>query len=112
MPVKVPYHKPDHVRLLARQPSRGAVVGGESPEARAWARFINSRQWRALSKMHLDDSPYCVHCLRDSKHRPATQVHHTRGRDPEYATDQTTFESCCASCHSSITAHEMQRGKR
>lgn len=71
-------------------------------------RFINSRPWRKCAASYLTRHPYCVRCLRDRDEMvPATQVHHTRGDDPEHYFDEDTFEGLCASCHSRQTMGDM-----
>ena len=108
MPLKVPTYRPPHVG--ASLPVRKAEQ--RSDDAMTWARFIHGTTWRKLSKWYLSVNSVCVRCMALDILTRATQVHHTKGQDMDYAFDTETFEALCASCHSRQTATEMHsRGK-
>lgn len=104
MPSKIPYSRP---------PAPALPVVKAIRRSTEWSRFLNSKVWRTLSKVHLDNSPYCVRCLAKGLWTPALEVHHRKGDDPMYALDESTLEALCKPCHSSETASTTNstRGK-
>ena len=95
---KVPYHRPSHTLLPVRRPP------ARPRNADAWQRFLNSPAWRKLSKLMLTGEPYCRRCRTEGRWVAATQVHHQKGRDFEYAFDEQWLEPICQSHHSIETA--------
>jgi hypothetical protein len=101
MPWKVPTHRP----------------GGSVPmvstirDDTEWRRFINSRAWRRCAKSYLNRNPACVECLKSNVLTPATDVHHTKGQDMEYAFAEETFAALCHPHHSAITRRDQNQGK-
>jgi hypothetical protein len=108
MPSRVPSHRPEWMKIPTAQPRR------DNGPCSEWADFINSRLWRRCSKSYLARNPLCVECKKANRLEPATQTHHTRGHDPEYRLDESTFMALCQRCHSSITMADMnaKMGKR
>lgn len=70
--------------------------------------LYNSRKWQAIRSMELMLNPWCVHCLRNNYHVPATEVHHVipHHGDP-VAFYAGPFECLCKPCHSAETAKEL-----
>jgi 5-methylcytosine-specific restriction protein A len=90
---------------------RPSVPKFEKPrDNTAHRRFINSPAWRRCSKSYLLRHPQCAPCWERGVLTPAVEVHHTRGQDPEFYFDESTFVPCCHSCHSRLTA-SGQKGK-
>ena len=102
MPMSCPTHNP--YPSDRRERSRASSRARRDDD---WVRFINSPTWRKLSKIHLDNSPYCIDHLERGEHVPAVEVHHTEGTNPEYALDESTLMSLCKACHSRRTAAAM-----
>ena len=66
------------------------------------------RKWQAASAAHLRANPWCVRCLADGKHRPATQVDHSephRG-DMKLFWDKSKWQGLCAPCGGSKSRDE------
>ena len=100
MPRRVPTFKPRSCDVPVPQPLR------EDTDHR---RFINGRAWRRCAKSYLRRHPCCVRCEARGELVAATEVHHTRGEDPEFLFDETTFEALCSRCHSQETRLQMNR---
>jgi 5-methylcytosine-specific restriction protein A len=104
MPDAIPNYRP---RWLPSKEERRALYD-RSRSNDEWRRFINSTPWRRCSKSFLAGNPLCVHCLKDNRLAAATQTHHTKGQDMEFAFDESTFEAVCVPCHSRITLAEIK----
>jgi 5-methylcytosine-specific restriction enzyme A len=102
MPGKITYYRRPVSPVPIRQPARQTDAGAEQ-----WADFINSRLWRKCSKSYLARNPLCIECRKANRLTAATQTHHTRGHDPEFRLDESTFAALCQACHSAITRTDM-----
>ena len=76
--------------------------------------FYNSMAWRMARKRHLNNSPFCVECLKVGKATKATMVDHIipikQGGDT-FSPDN--LQSLCWSCHGRKSIEEGSRfGKR
>jgi hypothetical protein len=70
--------------------------------------FINSPAWRKCSASYLRRHPCCADCEAEGELTPATETHHTRGQDPEYYFDESTFLALCHRHHSRRTLEEQR----
>jgi len=73
-------------------------------------KFYQTREWKDFRKFFLSMNPLCQICKEANRIVPATDVHHVGGRTPSNGLDSSICQSLCHSCHSRITATEMQRG--
>lgn len=70
--------------------------------------IYNTRTWRNLRDLKLQQSPLCERCLKDGKINNATQVHHIEsfmiegGDRIELAFDINNLQSLCVKCHQLI----------
>ena len=103
MPNNIPSYRPRYL------PTRAERRREAPRDNTAWRQFINSPAWRRMSKFYLARNVFCVHHLASGEHVPATQVHHVKGQDMEYAFNEDALEALCQSCHSRVTAREMRR---
>ncbi len=73
----------------------------------SYGRTYNYR-WRKASKAYLRESPLCVHCERDGRLTPATEVDHIapHGGDMKLFWDKDNWQGLCRKCHSTKTALE------
>jgi 5-methylcytosine-specific restriction protein A len=69
---------------------------------------IYNNRWRKASKAYLKDNPLCVHCKKEDRHTPATEVDHIipHGGDMKRFWDKSNWQSLCKKCHSKKTALE------
>ena len=69
---------------------------------------IYTYQWRKASKAYLKEHPLCVHCERDGRLTPASEVDHIipHNGDMKLFWDQTNWQGLCKKCHSKKTALE------
>ena len=70
---------------------------------------LYGRRWRKIRASHLAGSPWCVSCLADGYHIPATEVDHIirhEGNENLFF-DVDNLQSLCKRCHSSKTAKEV-----
>jgi 5-methylcytosine-specific restriction protein A len=65
-------------------------------------------QWRKASKEFLKKHPLCVHCEREGRLTPATEVDHIKphGGDRKLFWNTNNWQPLCKSCHSKKTAEE------
>lgn len=65
-------------------------------------------QWRKASKEFLKKHPLCVHCEREARLTPATEVDHIKphGGDRKLFWNKNNWQPLCKSCHSKKTAEE------
>jgi 5-methylcytosine-specific restriction protein A len=65
-------------------------------------------QWRKVSKEFLKKHPLCVHCEREGRLIPATEVDHIKphGGDRKLFWNKNNWQPLCKSCHSKKTAEE------
>jgi len=65
-------------------------------------------QWRRTSKAFLKEHPLCVHCEKEGRLTPATEVDHIipHGGNRKLFWDRKNWQSLCKSCHSKKTAEE------
>jgi len=80
-------------------------------EHRARQKFYRAKPWRSTRAVKLRRDPLCEHCKAAGRLEPATQVHHVLERldRPDLAYDLTNLESLCASCHSRISRHRINK---
>lgn len=69
-------------------------------------------RWQKASKGFLAKHPFCVACLKEGKHEPATCVDHIRPHkgNKELFWDRTNWQPLCQRCHSRKTAAEENGG--
>jgi 5-methylcytosine-specific restriction protein A len=69
---------------------------------------IYNNRWRKASKAYLKDNPLCVHCKKEDRLTPATEVDHIipHGGDMKRFWDKSNWQSLCKKCHSKKTALE------
>lgn len=69
---------------------------------------IYTYQWRKASKSFLKDHPLCIHCERDGRLTPATEVDHIipHNGNMKLFCDQNNWQPLCKKCHSKKTALE------
>ena len=73
---------------------------------------INSKvynsKWRKAIKEFLKKHPLCVHCEREGRLTPATEVDHIKshGGDRKLFWNKKNWQPLCKSCHSKKTALE------
>ncbi|MFZ3578819.1 HNH endonuclease [Virgibacillus sp. DJP39] len=69
---------------------------------------IYTYQWRKVSKAYLKENPLCVHCRREDRLTPATEVDHTipHGGEMKLFWDKRNWQGLCKTCHSKKTALE------
>ena len=74
----------------------------------------NTRQWRKLRKLRLNDSPLCAYCLEMHRVTPAVIADHIKPvrTHPELAFVFENVQSLCFDCHNSVKAKEERTGKR
>jgi hypothetical protein len=101
VPSKVPTYRPTWMKPVTPRPR----------ENTEWRQFINSPAWRRCSKSFLASHPLCSDCQTRNRLVAATQTHHTRGDDMEFAFDESTFVALCRECHSRITRGDMNRSR-
>jgi 5-methylcytosine-specific restriction protein A len=65
-------------------------------------------QWRKSSKEFLKKHPLCVHCIKDGRLSPSTEVDHIKphGGDRKLFWNKNNWQALCKSCHSKKTAEE------
>jgi 5-methylcytosine-specific restriction protein A len=65
-------------------------------------------QWRKASKQFLKEHPLCVHCQKEGRLTPATDVDHIipHGGNRKLFWDRKNWQPLCKSCHSKKTAEE------
>jgi 5-methylcytosine-specific restriction protein A len=98
MPVGFPTHRP---AWLTSKQERDREYTRTRRDKEA-ARFYHSKAWLALTKIQLDDHPYCYDCLLKGIYTSAVLSHHVEPIDmrPELALDQHNLRSSCLPCHS------------
>jgi 5-methylcytosine-specific restriction protein A len=69
---------------------------------------IYNNQWRKASKTYLKENPLCVHCEKEDRLTPATEVDHIipHGGDMKLFWDKSNWQTLCKKCHSIKTAKE------
>ena len=69
---------------------------------------IYNYQWRKASKAYLRKNPLCVHCKKEGRVTPATEVDHIipHNCDMKLFWDKNNWQSLCKKCHSRKTALE------
>ncbi len=74
----------------------------------------NTRQWRKVRKMKLNEYPLCANCEVVGLTVTADMVHHIKpvSEHPELAFDIDNLMSLCNQCHNSIEARGMMTGTR
>lgn len=83
--------------------------------SKLYVQLMNSRQWRELRTLKLQDSPLCERCRQKGYVVAASCVHHIveveSGRTDEECRDLcfrwTNLQALCYECHKQI--HEEQR---
>jgi 5-methylcytosine-specific restriction protein A len=74
----------------------------------ATKKLYDSRQWKSIRRRQLAEYPWCVDCLAEGKHVPATEVDHI---EPHHGDVEKFFagplQSLCTSHHSRKTANEV-----
>jgi len=68
--------------------------------------MYNTKSWRVVRKIHLNNNPLCVECEKLHRVVLATVVDHItphRG-DQALFDDQTNYQSLCKPCHDKKTA--------
>jgi 5-methylcytosine-specific restriction endonuclease McrA len=98
-------------RVPTFKPVSSVPMHGAKRKNTGWRKFINGQPWRRCAKSYLCRNPACVRCLKRGDLVQATNVHHQRGQDMEYAFDESTFEALCSRCHSQQTRQDMNEGK-
>jgi 5-methylcytosine-specific restriction protein A len=65
-------------------------------------------QWRKASKQFIKEHPLCVHCQKEERLTPATEVDHIipHGGNRILFWDRKNWQPLCKSCHSKKTAEE------
>jgi len=69
---------------------------------------IYTYRWRKAGKAYLKENPLCVHCQRDGRLTPATEVDHIipHNGDLKLFWDRSNWQALCKKCHSVKTAAE------
>lgn len=69
---------------------------------------IYTYQWRRTSKAFLKEHPLCVHCEKEGRLTPATEVDHIipHNGDMKLFWDRSNWQALCKKCHSVKTAAE------
>ncbi|GIU78816.1 MAG: hypothetical protein KatS3mg005_2054 [Bryobacteraceae bacterium] len=72
--------------------------------------WYSSPTWRALRAQVLAAQPWCVGCMAEGRHTPATEVDHIVPHRGDWFTftDIDNLQPLCKSCHSRKTMAEMQ----
>lgn len=73
----------------------------------SYSRGYDSK-WRKARKYFLQDNPLCVHCEKEGRVVPATDVDHIipHKGDMNLFWDQSNWQSLCKECHSRKTVKE------
>lgn len=102
MPASVPTYRPSWQPTKQERDKQHGKARTDAEQQH----FYNSRQWRAVAKMHLDNEPYCREHLSRGQHVPATMVHHAQAlrTHPHLAVDDDNLVSLCKPCHSRLHA--------
>jgi len=85
-----------------------AANAAKPPELLA---FYASSVWKALSRAHRLQNPWCSLCASEGRSTPAVQVDHIVGirQAPDRALDPENLQSLCMSCHNRKTFAEGRR---
>lgn len=84
----------------ARPKKRRTLQDGRAASA------IYGRQHRRLRKAFLDQNPWCMDCLAEGHHTPATELHHKRKvkERPDLRFDTANCQGLCDAHHAARTA--------
>lgn len=69
-------------------------------------------KWRAIRKKYISSHPLCEKCKGDGRLTPAQEIHHIIPLSQGGTHSEDNLMSLCKSCHSKITAKEMNSHKR
>jgi len=72
------------------------------PERKAGRdKFLDTAAWRKLSKLKLNETPWCELCMAEGKTKPAIDVDHIKSREdhPNLSLDYANLQSLCGACH-------------
>ena len=76
-------------------------------------RVYDTPRWKRVSRLHRDQNPLCVHCLRLNITTPAACVDHViEISDGGEIWDTKNHESLCNLCHSIKTGRELRKRNR
>lgn len=91
-----------HNRELRRKPKTKVV----RPVKRVTEkRAAQNREYSAMRKEFLKEYPVCQ--VKGCS-KPATSVHHIKGRSNDLLTDPENFMAICDDCHRTITEHSAE----
>lgn len=95
----IPRNSPKRPWHVERKPHEGRKEKNEA--------IYNSRRWRALRQLHLQEQPLCVVCRVENQVEPATVVDHirpiNRGGRPW---DRENLQSLCNRHHNQKSGRE------
>lgn len=87
-------------------------------KSRSTSQEIRMAVYRAIRLLYLDKHPECQCCflIRDDpkslfEPRPATTIHHVKGKESWLLVDVRWFKSACLPCHSWIDSHREEARK-
>lgn len=77
-----------------------------APPKDATRHRLYDRDWQRESKIYLADHPWCVECLKEGKHVPATVVDHIKPHrgDRRLFWDRYNWQGLCEHHHNQKTA--------
>lgn len=82
-----------------------------SPEAEAYQRLYNTREWRAIRRQQLAAHPLCAMCAKIGRITPATVCDHIEPHKGDWLKfARGPFQSLCAEHHNSTKQQQETRG--
>ena len=73
-------------------------------------KFYQSKEWKAVRRVKLNNNPLCEECMRQGKYVRATMVDHIVPiKQGGKALDIQNLQSLCNSCHSKKSIEEGSR---
>jgi len=75
-------------------------------------KLYDSRRWRKIRDIVLNEEPLCRLCLKSNKETPSTVIDHCipHKNDLKLFYDRENLQGICASCHSGIKRIEENYG--
>jgi 5-methylcytosine-specific restriction enzyme A len=95
--------KSKHLSSTAQQPRRPSGTHEQ-------IKMYNSKAWRTLRRLQIEQYPLCAECLKRDRLTPATVADHIKQArlDEVEFFDQSNLQSLCASCHNKKSAKESK----